>query len=153
MPNSPHLIVEREGHIVTLTMNRPEVRNALGAEMLVRLADAWTEIDEDDGVRVAILTGAGGHFSSGADLKEMAGGRRDDEWAARFKQDPELHWRAFLRSYRLKKPLIAAVEGTANDLPLPRTAEVQLSPAYLEMKKSIWETVQAEVMKGLEGAG
>ena len=44
------------------------------------------------------------------------------------------------------------VQDIRNDLPLPRTAEVQLSPAYLDMKKSIWETVQAEVMKGLEGA-
>lgn len=113
MSNSPHLIVEREGHVVTLTMNRPEVRNAIGAEMMVRLADAWEMIDGDADVRVAVLTGAGGHFSSGADLKAMAGGWSDDEWSARFKNEPELHWRAFLRSYRLKKPLVAAVEGTA----------------------------------------
>jgi enoyl-CoA hydratase len=71
---SPHLLVEREGHVVTVTMNRPEARNALGAELLVRLADAWDMIDGDDSVRVAILTGAGGHFSSGADLKALAGG-------------------------------------------------------------------------------
>ncbi len=42
------------------------------------------------------------------------------------------------------------VQDIKNELPLPRTAEVQLSPAYLELKKSIWETVQVEVMKGLE---
>ncbi|MBR8184202.1 ABC transporter ATP-binding protein [Burkholderia ambifaria] len=42
------------------------------------------------------------------------------------------------------------VQDIKNDLPLPRTAEVQLSPAYLDLKKSIWETVQVEVMKGLE---
>jgi enoyl-CoA hydratase len=113
LSQSPHLLVEREGHIVTVTMNRPEARNALGAEMLVRLADAWDMIDGDDEVRVAILTGAGGHFSSGADLKAMSSGYADDEWAARFKKEPELHWKSFLRSYRLKKPLIAAVEGTA----------------------------------------
>ncbi|HYS67046.1 MAG TPA: ABC transporter ATP-binding protein [Paraburkholderia sp.] len=45
------------------------------------------------------------------------------------------------------------VQDIRNDLPLPRTAAVQLSPAYLDMKKSIWETVQSEVMKGLEGTG
>ena len=45
------------------------------------------------------------------------------------------------------------VQDIRNDLPLPRTAEVQLSPAYLDMKKSIWETVQTEVMRGLEGVG
>jgi enoyl-CoA hydratase len=43
----------------------------------------------------------------------MAGGFKDDEWSARFKKEPELHWKSLLRHYRLKKPLIAAVEGTA----------------------------------------
>jgi enoyl-CoA hydratase len=81
--------------------------------MLVRLADAWDMVDADPDVRVVILTGAAGHFSSGADLKSMAGGFADDEWTARFKKEPELHWKSFLRSYRLKKPLLAAVEGTA----------------------------------------
>src|SRR5437879_8077339 len=94
-------------------MNRPEARNAFGAEMLVRLADAWTMIDADPEVRVAILTGAAGHFCAGSDLKAMASGYKDDEWTARFKVDKELHWKSLLRHYRLKKPLIAAVEGTA----------------------------------------
>jgi enoyl-CoA hydratase len=113
MGENPHLIVQREGHVVTVIMNRPEARNAFGAEMLVRLADAWDLIDGDDGVRVAILTGAGGHFCAGSDLKAMAGGWKEDEWSARFKVDPEIHWKGLLRSRRLKKPLIAAVEGTA----------------------------------------
>jgi enoyl-CoA hydratase len=111
--SSPHLIVEREDHVVILTMNRPEARNAFGAEMLVRFADAWEMIDGDDGVRVAILTGAAGHFCAGADLKAMASGFGDDEWGKRLRGEKDLHWRALLRSYRLKKPLIAAVEGTA----------------------------------------
>jgi enoyl-CoA hydratase len=110
---SPHLLVEREGHVVTLTMNRPEARNAFGSEMLVRLADAWDLVDGDPEIRVAILTGAGGHFCAGSDLKAMAGGWADDEWSARFKQDRDLHWKALLRSYQLRKPLVAAVEGTA----------------------------------------
>ena len=113
MSQSPHLVVERDGAVVILTMNRPEARNAIGAEMLVRLADAWEMVDADPLVRAVILTGAAGHFSSGADLKAMAGGFADDEWIARLKKEPELHWRSFLRSYRLKKPLLAAVEGTA----------------------------------------
>ena len=113
MSESPHLLVEREGHVVILTMNRPEARNAFGSEMLVRLADAWDLVDGDDGIRVAILTGTGGHFCAGSDLKAMAGGWADDPWALRFKQDKDLHWKALLRSYRLKKPLVAAVEGTA----------------------------------------
>ena len=112
MDPTPHLLVERDGHVVTVTMNRPEARNALDLEMLARLADAWVEIDADPEVRVAILTGAGGHFCSGSDLKQMHK-PPDDAWAARYQQDPDLHWKAFLRHYRLKKPLIAAVEGYA----------------------------------------
>ncbi|MFI5296606.1 MAG: crotonase/enoyl-CoA hydratase family protein [Polyangiales bacterium] len=111
--SEPHLLVERDGHVVTVTMNRPEARNALGMQMLVRLADAWTMIDADPEIRVAILTGAAGHFSAGADLKEMGGARADDEWAARLRSEPDLHWKSFLRNYSLKKPLLAAVEGYA----------------------------------------
>jgi enoyl-CoA hydratase len=109
---NPHLIVEREGHVVTVIMNRPEARNAFGNQMLCRMADAWDLIDGDPEVRVAILTGAGGHFCAGADLKSMHN-PADDEWTARMKGNTELAWKALLRSYQLKKPLIAAVEGTA----------------------------------------
>jgi enoyl-CoA hydratase len=109
----PHLLVERDGHVVTVTLNRPEVRNALSGEMLVRMADAWSEIDRDPDIRVGIVTGAGGHFCAGADLKAMAAGYSDDEWTHRFREDPELHWRALLRRDRPAKPLVAAVEGYA----------------------------------------
>jgi enoyl-CoA hydratase len=112
--SEPHVLIERDGHVVTVTLNRPEARNAFGPEMLVRMADAWDLIDGDDDIRVAILTGAAGHFCAGTDLKLMAGApRADDEWAARFKKEPELHWKSMLRNYQLKKPLVAAVEGTA----------------------------------------
>lgn len=97
---------------MVVTMNRPEAKNALSLESFARLADAWLAIDENPEIRVAILTGAGGHFSSGADLKFMAGGQADPIWLKRFQDDPELHWRGLLRSYRVKKPLIAAIEGT-----------------------------------------
>jgi enoyl-CoA hydratase len=109
----PHLLVERDGPVVTLTMNRPEARNAFSAEMLGRMVDAWEMIDADDGIRVAILTGAGGHFCAGADLKMMFSTDPSDEWAKRFSTDADLAWRGLLRHYRLKKPLIAAVEGYA----------------------------------------
>lgn len=105
-------MVEREGAIATVIMNRPEARNAMDLEMLARMADAWQQIDADPEIRVAILTGAGGHFSSGSDLKAMSSGHQDPIWAARFKDDTDLHWKAFLRHYRLRKPLVAAVEGT-----------------------------------------
>jgi enoyl-CoA hydratase len=107
-----HLLVERDGHVMTLTMNRPEARNAFGLKMLAELADAWAEVEADTEVRVVILTGAGGNFCAGSDLKAMSGGYADP-LAQRFKDDPDLHWRALLRHHRPRVPVIAAVEGYA----------------------------------------
>jgi enoyl-CoA hydratase len=112
-----HLLVERDGHVVTVTMNRPEARNALSPSMLEGMAAAWEMIDDDPEVRVAILTGAGGCFCSGADLSAMSGDS-ERSWAGKqggaIADNPaELAWRALLRHYHLKKPLIAAVEGPA----------------------------------------
>ncbi len=109
----PHLLVEKDGPVLVVTMNRPESRNALSSEMIARMYDAWERVNNDDDVRVAILTGAGGNFCAGADLKAMAGGYGDDEWTQRSKADPELPFKALLRHYRLEKPLVAAVEGFA----------------------------------------
>jgi enoyl-CoA hydratase len=110
----PECLVERDGPVVVVTMNRPERRNALSPEMLCLMYDAWCMVDSDPEVRCAILTGAGGTFCSGADLKAMAAGNQGSEqWKHRFDEDPDLAWKALLRHYRLKKPLIAAVEGFA----------------------------------------
>ena len=111
--SEPHLLVEREGHVVTLTMNRPEARNAFSLEMMARMADALAEADENPEIRCLVLTGAGGTFCSGADLKLMHGDQSKNPWHARFREDPNLHWRAMLRSPRPKKPIVAAVEGYA----------------------------------------
>ena len=108
-----HCTVEQEGHVVILTMNRPEARNALSPDMIVGLADGFTYVDETTDVRCAILTGAGGTFSSGADLKAMAKPSDDARVMERMSQGRNLHWKALLRDYRLSKPLIAAVEGYA----------------------------------------
>ena len=108
---APHALVERDGHVAIVTLNRPSKKNAFTPEMLVRMADAWDMIDSDPEIRVAIITGAGGDFCSGADLKAMFGGFGENEWTARFSEDPDLQWKALLRHYRTKKPLIAAVEG------------------------------------------
>src|SRR6478736_1922505 len=108
-----HCTVERDGHVVILTMNRPEARNALSPDMLVGLADGYTYVDDTPEIRVAILTGAGGHFSSGADLKAMSKPSDSEHVRDRMASSPNLHWKALLRDYRLSKPLIAAVEGYA----------------------------------------
>lgn len=113
MSDQPHVLVGRDGPVVTLTLNRPEARNAFSAEMLVRLWDGWQMIDSDPDVRVAILTGAGGAFCAGMDLKAISGGGEESEWSRRFQDDPDIAWKALLRHHRLTKPLIAAVEGPA----------------------------------------
>jgi enoyl-CoA hydratase len=113
LAGTEHCTVERRGHTVIVTMNRPEKKNALSPAMLVGMYDAWREIDEDDDVRSAILTGAGGNFCTGMDLAAFAAGGGDNPYADRMKRDPDLHWKALLRHYHLKKPLIAAVEGYA----------------------------------------
>ena len=113
MPAAPHALVEREGAILVVTMNRPEARNALSGEMLARMGDAWKLLDTDPELRVGVLTGAGGTFCAGADLKAMSGGYAEDQWTARFEQDADLQWKALLRHARPCKPIVAAVEGYA----------------------------------------
>src|SRR6476661_6786100 len=73
-----HCTVERDGPVVILTMNRPEKKNALSGDMLAGLVLGYEYIDSEPEVRCAILTGAGGNFSSGADLVAM-GQQSDDE--------------------------------------------------------------------------
>src|SRR5215813_1931011 len=111
--STQHCRVERDGPVVILTMNRPEARNALSPDMLVGLADGFDYVDREPEVRVAILTGAGGHFSSGADLKAMSNPSQSEHVRSRMAEEPNLHWKALLRDYRLSKPLVAAVEGYA----------------------------------------
>jgi enoyl-CoA hydratase len=114
--SEPAVLLERDGAVVTVTMNRPQVRNAINPEMLCRFADAWDEIDADDGIRCAILTGAGGHFCAGADLDKLVGKLTrgeppDNEWEERILADLGIIYKGLLREHRLATPLIAAVEG------------------------------------------
>ena len=113
----PDLLMEREGPVVTLTMNRPERRNAMTLAMFARLADAWDEIDADPDVRVCILTGAGDHFSAGMDLRAMAGdaGDSDDyDVKGRMERDgSDWIYDGLLKTRHPRVPVIAAVEGNA----------------------------------------
>ncbi|MFI6938795.1 crotonase/enoyl-CoA hydratase family protein [Streptomyces sp. NPDC050418] len=112
MGGTEHLTVERKGATLVLTMNRPEAKNALSLPLLVGLYDGWLEADADDSVRSIVLTGAGGDFCAGMDLKALAGkGMAGQQYQARMKEVPDLHWKAMLREHRPRKPVIAAVEG------------------------------------------
>jgi enoyl-CoA hydratase len=112
----PDALVEKDGHILTVTMNRPQRKNAMTLAMFARMADAWRMASEDDDVRVCILTGAGGDFSAGMDLRAMAGdvdASDDLDVNARMKSDPTFIYDGLLKTYRPTKPVIAAVEGYA----------------------------------------
>jgi enoyl-CoA hydratase len=98
------ILVARDGPVTTITINRPQVRNALDREAATALRDALRQFDEDPDARVAVLTGAGGAFCSGADLKELATGTQYEPWAG--SADGPLH-------APLDKPVIAAVTGVA----------------------------------------
>ncbi len=74
LQNPATLSVERKGGVLAVRLNRPEVRNAMSQAMLGELLDALAEA-EAGGVRVVVLRGSGGHFSAGADLKDMAAAR------------------------------------------------------------------------------
>src|SRR3990172_9891819 len=111
----PAVIYEKKGHIARLTLNRPEVHNAMDAEVIVRLAEAWQDFAADDSLWVAIITGAGDKaFCSGADLRRliplMSGGRQpENDWDRRILEDGKLMNAALLRGFELYKPAIAAI--------------------------------------------
>ncbi|WP_328390427.1 crotonase/enoyl-CoA hydratase family protein [Nocardia sp. NBC_00416] len=107
----PQCLVEKRGHVLIVTMNRPEARNALSAEMMAIMRDAWDQVDSDPEIRVAILTGAGGAFCAGADLKGMTQQHPGDSFAGGGWDLSKIE--ALLKGRRLTKPLIAAVEGAA----------------------------------------
>jgi enoyl-CoA hydratase len=98
------LRTERQGPILVATIDRPHVRNALDRQVSVELAAALDELDRDEGLRVGVLTGAGGTFSSGMDLKAFGRGEVpvvEGRGLAGFAERPP------------RKPLLAAVEGYA----------------------------------------
>jgi enoyl-CoA hydratase len=108
---TPHCLVERRGAVLVVTMNRPEARNALTAEMMAGMKAAWDQVDEDPDIRVCVLTGAGGAFCAGADLKAMTSRHPGDTFAGGGWDLSVIE--PLLKGRRLTKPLVAAVEGPA----------------------------------------
>src|SRR5437879_642002 len=103
------LIVDQTGPIATITLNRPEARNALDFAMRRELLTALDEIEANPAARVVILTGAGGHFCAGGDVKNM----RQRHTAAEGQARVELLNRAVLRLVNFPLPTIAMVDGYA----------------------------------------
>jgi enoyl-CoA hydratase len=107
----PHALLERRGHVLIVTMNRPHARNALSGPMMALLGEAWDQVDGDPGIRVCVLTGAGGAFCAGADLKAMTRSHPGESFRTGDVDMSAIP--ALLKGRRLTKPLIAAVEGPA----------------------------------------
>lgn len=103
------LVVERGGAIATVTLNRPEARNALDLVMRRELLATLDEIEADPEVRVVVLTGAGGHFCSGGDVKSM----KTPHTAAEGRGRVEMLNRMVLRLVDFPRPTIAMVDGYA----------------------------------------
>jgi enoyl-CoA hydratase len=100
----PAVSVERRGTVLIVTINRPETRNAINAEVAEGIGRAMERLDADQALRTAVITGAGGYFSSGMDLKAFVRGERpywSDRGFAGICERPPL------------RPVIAAIEGFA----------------------------------------
>ena len=98
------VLTERHDGVLTITINRPRQKNAISREVAVQVAAALDLLDSDPSLSVGVLTGAGGTFSAGMDLKAFANG-----------QTPILPGRGFggVTQAVVRKPLVAAVEGWA----------------------------------------
>ena len=103
MSDDQRILTERRGHVLAITMNRPQARNAFDAASAMALEAVIDELDATDELFVAVITGAGGTFSAGADLKAAARGERAATKRGGFGM--------FAKPPR--KPIIAAVEGFA----------------------------------------
>ena len=103
------LLIEKTGHVATLTLNRPEARNALDMTMRRELLGAVDELEVDPTVRVLIITGAGGHFCAGGDVKTMGQSARAEDGRARVVALNTL----VLRLVDFKHPVIGMIDGFA----------------------------------------
>jgi enoyl-CoA hydratase len=149
--SAPAALYEKNDGIAVLTMNRPEVRNALNAEMLCRMAEAWQDIQDDPAVRAAILTGAGEDaFCAGADLDRlvrMMQGLRPPEtdFDQRVIDDYTIIYKGLLRNFEVTKPIIAAVKGycVAGGTEILQTTDIRIAAdsaifAIAEVKWSLF---------------
>ena len=105
-PVEKPIIVERQGRVVIVTLNRPAARNALNSEIMLALADDLSPLDRDPEVGCFVIRGSDKAFAAGADIKEMA----DKSFTDMFNED---HFAAWDRFAALRTPKIAAVAGYA----------------------------------------
>ena len=101
------VLYECDGHVATITYNRPEVRNAINAELRQDLNAAWEGFRADEDAWVGIVTGAGGSFCAGADISDAGGSA--GTWPGSFWEIPTIN--SYESGLEIFKPTIAAVNG------------------------------------------
>ncbi|HZS45433.1 MAG TPA: enoyl-CoA hydratase/isomerase family protein [Blastocatellia bacterium] len=109
--NDSKVLLNTADKVATITLNRPEKRNALDDDMVALLKQSFSEAERDENVRVILLTGAGKDFCSGADLsvlQKIAEGSILDNW-----EDANSLKDLFIQMRLLRKPIVAAVRGRA----------------------------------------
>ncbi|MCZ7578711.1 MAG: enoyl-CoA hydratase-related protein [Dehalococcoidia bacterium] len=104
---------ELDNHVATITLNRPEVMNALNREMYAELEQAFRDAHRDPEVRCVVLTGAGRAFCSGDDVKQIMLGEQRDETVTRLREVRPRPTPAAAAVLECDKPVIAAVNGPA----------------------------------------
>jgi|TARA_B100000315_G_scaffold245974_1_gene272672 enoyl-CoA hydratase len=127
---------ERNEHIATITINRPEARNAMNPEVMVGLFDAFSEVERNSDIRVAVITGSGDKaFCAGADLGQliplMTGTRKaGNEWDRRYLSEVSGQG-AYLINRDATKPVIAAINGhaIAGGMELVQGTDIRVSVA------------------------
>jgi enoyl-CoA hydratase len=113
------IVFEKRGQQAWITLNRPHARNMINGDMFLELADAWREVREDDGIRVAVLTAEGEEdFCCGGDLSQViplwTGAKKPETpQDERLLADPLIADKIMLKDEPLIKPVIAAVNGRA----------------------------------------
>ena len=107
------LLAHVDDGVAVITLNRPERRNALSRAMLEALARVLAEVEGDDDVACVVLTGAGGAFCAGGDVKDMAAGGDGLAFDALVQRQRRNHHETAGRLHRMPKPTIAALPGPA----------------------------------------
>lgn len=111
---TPRVLVEKRGRVAYITLNRPEVLNAMDLRMHAELAEVWDDFEQDGDIWVGVLSGAGRRaFSVGQDLKELALRNAGGEAASSFGSRGRPGWPRLTERFNLSKPLVARVDGYA----------------------------------------